>query len=106
MTISRRRWAKAHKKTMVPIADSIASWNDVGPDTAPDSNWVASDADAVLFGRDPARIGADLRAIWAGTGRASLEPLADVAQDIAARLAAEPLDDGGGELSADVYAMH
>ena len=65
MTISGRRWAKAHRKTMAPIADSIVSWSDVAPTTAEGSNWVASDPDAVLFERDPSRIAADLRAIYA-----------------------------------------
>ena len=58
---------------MVPMIDAIASWDTVAPETATGSNWVASDPDAVLFDRDPARLAADLRAIWASAGRTTLE---------------------------------
>lgn len=106
MTISGRRWAKIHKKTMAPLVEATGSWDEVAPATAKGSNWVASDPSAILFDRDPAHLAADLRAIWAAAGRTTLEPLAAVVQDLAGRFADEPLDDGGGDLSADVYAMH
>ena len=106
MTISDRRWAKAYKKGLVPLLGTVEGWAQVAPPTAEGSNWTASDPDAVLFQRSPSRIGDDLRSIWAAAGRSDLTPLASVAQELADRIAKQPLDDGRGDLSPDVYAMH
>jgi len=105
MTISDRRWRKAHKVATRAFDDSSLSWGAV-VSTGANSTWMPAGDELLLFDRDPERLAEDLRAIWTARGRQSFDPLADVVADIAERMRGEPLGKGGSELSSTVYSMH
>jgi hypothetical protein len=104
MTISGRRLDRVWRKKFAPVASSVDSWADVTPHQA-SSSWVAATPDSPLvFERDRARLGEDLAAIWRGSDREILVPLAPEIQRLSDRT--EPDDRGRPrEISSTVYEM-
>ena len=104
MTTSDRRLDRVWRKKVAPVVSSVDSWADVTPHEA-SSSWVPADPESPLvFERDRARLGEDLAAIWRGSGREILLPLAREMQRLSDRVAP---DDRGGprEISSTVYEM-
>ena len=105
MMISDRRLERIWRRKVVPVADSIAGWDQV-TSLGASSTWVPADPAApVLFTRDSSRLGADLEAVWRANGRDVLLPLAPVMQDLVGRVS--PQEEGASrDVSSTVYEMH